>query len=88
MSNEYHNFAIECKSCHTKWAISLPLTGNIIEAFAAVCECGALIVGNYNSSVDEHLSSEIAKNKKYLTNGHYEILDDLEVTHLPRLELE
>ncbi len=71
-------------------------SGNVVEAFAAVCSCSNLIVGNYNHI--EHkkilaqsiqLSEQLLK-RIYLTNGHFIILDytDEEKQKLAKLEAE
>lgn len=94
--DKQHNLAILCKSCNTRWKLSILLTGNRVEAFATLCECGAVIVGNYNRSADNPTDLEITatsdeiNKKKYLTNGNFEVLDlsrDYMET-LPTLALE
>ena len=88
---------IKCYNCQVRWRIEISLSGNPVEVFATICECGAIIVGNFN--YNKHLSHlkgtriiapQIAKNEKYLTNGHFEILDMQfeELQKLPLLELE
>ncbi len=88
---------IKCSNCQVKWRIEISLSGNPVEVFATICECGALIVGNFN--YNKHLSHlngtrilapQIAKDEKYLTNGHFEILEltSKELQKLPLLELE
>lgn len=92
---KFHNLAILCKSCKNKWSLRIPISGNQIEAFATICDCGALIVGNYNFILHQQI---IAQNNNfeeyhksiYLTNGHYEILDlsENEIITLPSLSVE
>ncbi|MCH8907533.1 MAG: hypothetical protein IH840_10625 [Candidatus Heimdallarchaeota archaeon] len=89
-----HTFGIECKSCERQWRLELPLTGNIVEVFAAVCDCSAIIVGNFNTKklrqskkYQLSIKSEaISLDERYLTNGHFSILDP-EQTKLNQLNL-
>ncbi len=88
-----HIIAILCKSCDSNWRLSIPISGNNIESFATICPCGAIIVGNYNYSldIDSNIDSKfISKNQKYLTNGQFEVLNlsDAKINQLPILELE
>jgi len=92
---DYHSIAILCKSCKNKWSLRIPLSGNQIEAFATICDCSALIVGNYNYYQHQHIKTnyKVAKElwkKIYLTNGHFEILDLSidEIQSLPSLLIE
>ncbi|MHA2028619.1 MAG: hypothetical protein ACW99A_01085 [Candidatus Kariarchaeaceae archaeon] len=92
---QHHQLAILCKSCKSQWSISIPITKNHVEVFAAVCDCGALIVGNYNYELHQSIKSsldvsEYLQKKIYLTNGHYEILEltHEEIQTLPSLALE
>ncbi len=91
----YHSIAILCKSCNNKWSLRIHLSGNRIEAFAAICDCSALIVGNYNYHQHQLINSqkddsEALHKKIYLTNGHFEILNlsDEEISSLPSLLIE
>ncbi|MCE7733361.1 MAG: hypothetical protein GPJ54_00690 [Candidatus Heimdallarchaeota archaeon] len=93
-SVSYHGIAILCKSCNNKWSLQIPLSGNRIEAFAAVCDCSALIVGNYNyydhQIMTQNNDFKGSQKKIYLTNGHFEILDlsKEEIISLPSLSME
>ena len=91
----HHNLAIMCKSCENKWSLSIRLSGNNVEPFATICDCGALIIGNFNFleyKKIQNLTNNIgeSKNKIYLTNGHFEILQvtEKEISNLPNLQLE
>lgn len=91
----HHSIAILCKSCDNKWSLHIPLSGNRIEAFAAICDCSALIVGNYNYHQHQLLTPQKDDSKRlqkeiYLTNGHFEILDlsQEEIASLPSLSIE
>ena len=95
ISASYHVIAILCKSCNNKWSLQIPLSGNRIEAFAAVCDCSALIVGNYNYHDHQIVKTQDGdlkdyQKKIYLTNGHFEILDlsKEEINDLPSLLIE
>ncbi len=92
---DHHHIAIKCKSCQTLWSLNIALSGNHVEPFATICDCGALIIGNFNflefQSIQNSKSNEVySKNKIYLTNGHFEILQmtENEILNLPNLELE
>jgi len=79
-----YRFGIQCKSCDRKWRLELPLTGSTVEVFAAVCDCAAIIVGNFNTKKLRETkefqlsikSDGISLDERYLTNGQFIILDD------------
>lgn len=92
-----HTVGIKCRSCDTRWKIQITLTKNQIESFATICECGAIIVGNYNKSIGnledgkiEVKNKNIAHNKRYLSNGQFDFLqlDNEQLDNLPLLDLE
>lgn len=92
-----HTIGIECRDCDDRWRIVIPLTGNVVEVFATICPCGAIIVGNYNTSkvrdnqVGIRIQNEaISKDEKYLANGNFDFLDltEDEIQKLPQLSLE
>lgn len=94
---DYHTIGISCRDCGENWKINIPLTGNKVEVFATICPCSAIIVGNYNSAIikDElqgvrMVNDAISKDEKYLTNGHFDVLelDQETVEKLPELSLE
>lgn len=94
---EEHEVAIQCRDCLKLWRIQIPLTGNTVEVIASICECGAIIVGNYNAKLIEEeregikiLNPEIALDEKYLTNGNFDFLElsPEELEKLPVLALE
>ena len=90
----YHLLAIKCKSCENNWSLNILLSGNHIEPFATICDCGALVIGNFNfleyQNMKSSNNSEIYSKKIYLTNGHFEILQmkKNEIVNLPKLHLE
>jgi hypothetical protein len=71
-------------------------SGNVVEAFAAVCSCSNLIVGNYNHREHKKILAqssqltELQLKRIYLTNGHFKILDytNEEKQKLAKLEAE
>lgn len=92
---KYHLIAIQCKSCETNWGLNILLSGNNIEPFATICDCGALIIGNFNfheyhNTLNSISKEGYSKSKIYLTNGHFEILQmsETEILTLPNLPLE
>lgn len=94
MEQDTHSFFIKCKSCNEKWMIQIPITHTNIEAFAGICDCGAIIVGNYNYEYHKHLefSDELDKDvikKIYLTNGHFRIIlqNHQEIDKIRKLDL-
>ncbi|MHA2089636.1 MAG: hypothetical protein ACW98K_02155 [Candidatus Kariarchaeaceae archaeon] len=80
-TSSYHSIAIRCKSCRSEWEMDIAISGNVVEAFAAVCSCSNLIVGNYNYAEHKKILaqsiqlSEQQLKRIYLTNGHFTILD-------------
>lgn len=94
---DIHEFGIQCRQCKSKWRISLQISGNPVEVFATICECGAIIVGNFNqnllireeSPVNVSINS-VSKDRIYLSNGHFDVLelDSESVKKLPMLALE
>ncbi|OLS27792.1 MAG: hypothetical protein HeimC2_09860 [Candidatus Heimdallarchaeota archaeon LC_2] len=90
----YHLIAIKCKSCENNWSLNISLSGNHVEPFAAVCDCSALIIGNFNFLEFQNKQNSENPNdhskKIYLTNGHFEILQmkKNEILKLPNLHLE
>ena len=90
----YHLLAIKCKSCENLWSLNISLSGNHVEPFATICDCGALIIGNFNYLEYQNLknpnNNENYSKKIYLTNGHFEILQmkKSEIMKLPNLQLE
>lgn len=95
MRPELLNFGIQCRTCGKQWNAKLQLTGNLIEAFAAVCECGSLLVGNYYLQIHEGLEyskilTPIQKKKVFLSNGHFDVLSlfDDDLLLLEELDLE
>tara|TARA_A100001234_G_scaffold107144_1_gene94124 strand:+ start:645 stop:932 length:288 start_codon:yes stop_codon:yes gene_type:complete len=94
---EKHTIGIKCRQCDTKWKLHIPLSGNNVDVFATICPCSAIIVGNYNSVlIKEDLegikitNQAISNDQKYLTNGHFDILDisPENINRLPELSLE
>ncbi len=63
-----HIFDIKCKECGKIWKIELNVKHKI-EVFSAECDCGTIIVGNYN-----HFSTDAKY--KYLTNSNFEIINE------------
>lgn len=98
MSHNKHIFGIQCKQCDRKWRLELPLMGNAVEVFATICDCSAIIVGNYNHSKQLDLTSDqvsvnnslFNRNEKYLSNGNFDVLviTHDELKKLPNLDLE
>lgn len=97
MNSQEHKVGIECRKCGKQWKIRIPLTGNAVEVIATMCECGAIIVGNYNSKLIEKEKNQtsvtgdsISKDEKYLTNGHFDFLElsEEDLKRLPELALE
>lgn len=97
---ERHEVAIQCRGCQKLWRLQIPLTGNKVEVIASICECSAIIVGNYNAKLIEEekkgrktLNPEntvISMDDKYLSNGHFDFLEMSpdELKKLPVLALE
>lgn len=93
-----HEIGIECRGCGEQWRLSIPLTGNKVETFATICPCSAIIVGNYNAAMIARelngamtmKNDAISKDEKYLTNGHFDVLelDEEQLKKLPELALE
>lgn len=96
--NNIHVIGIICKNCKTKWQLQIPLTGNNVEVFAGICECGVLIVGNYNAKLNlgkrgkskTKVEMKGVLDEKYLSNGSFQFLDlpENELKLLPILGLE
>lgn len=94
---ETHTIGIECRSCGEQWRLNIPLTGNKVEVFATMCPCSAIIVGNYNAVLIKEERSgtvvrneAISKDEKYLSNGHFDVLEATgeQLQNLPELSLE
>jgi len=94
---DMHQIGISCRKCGSQWRISVPLTGNQVEAFATICPCSAIIVGNYNAKIIEDeitgikiRNPAISLDEKYLTNGQFDVLQlsEEELKQLPELALE
>ena len=95
MKPELLNFGIQCRACGKQWNAKLHISGNSIEAFAAVCECGSLLVGNYYLQIHESLEyskilTPVQKKKVFLSNGHFDVLSLFEgdLVSLEELDLE
>ncbi|MCY3411493.1 MAG: hypothetical protein INQ03_07680 [Candidatus Heimdallarchaeota archaeon] len=80
------SIGIECLSCTKQWRLDITTSNNKVDAFATLCECGEIIVGNINNHVDENGSIQ----ERFLTNASYQIISiDMEkIRKLPVLELE
>ena len=48
---KYDTIGIKCKSCTKQWRIKIEISGNKIDAFASICECGEIIVGNRRNDI-------------------------------------
>lgn len=93
-----HTIGISCRNCGENWKVTIPLTGNKVEVFATMCPCSAIIVGNYNAvmikqeknGMIDMKNEAISKDEKYLTNGHFDVLelDESDLDQLPELSLE
>lgn len=87
----YETIGIECKSCNKQWRIKIELRGNKFDAFASICECGELIVGNRRKDiVSDNLDDEILIKERYLTNGAFVIItiNENDAQNLPILDLD
>ncbi|MDH5402875.1 MAG: hypothetical protein OEZ01_09060 [Candidatus Heimdallarchaeota archaeon] len=80
---------IQCKKCKELWRVELKSEGGHISVFAAICTCSAILVGNYDTSIDEIKNNDTMR-KKYLSNGSFEylLLSEDELQMLPFLDIE